>query len=388
MGGYAISESTFVIAASGFADGPAQALRDYLLAHDAKTVTVIAHPLVAEGEGRHLVTTYAGIERSARSYRLPNRPPYTYLFDPFVPLRLPSSTAWFGFNNLAALRGLARRRRGATRHVYYWAVDFVPDRFGAGLATTVYDRVDRIVCANVDARIELAESALRARSERLRLGARAAPALVVPMGAWVERSAETSCVSWSEQRLVYLGHLVERQGVANLIAALPLLLGRHPRLSLEVVGGGPLESRLREQASAVGVSGRVSFHGFVPEHRQVEAILARGTVAVAPYLREAGNFTRYADPGKLKVYLGLGLPVVLTDVPPNAGELEAAGAAVLSDGTPAGLAASIERLLGDEARWLAAHRSALEYARRFDWNVLGWQRDCASWVVSEVGRVS
>ena len=89
----------------------------------------------------------------------------------------------------------------------------------------------------------------------------------------------------------------------------------------------------------------------------------------------------------MKVYLGIGLPIVLTDVPPNARELEAAGAAVLSDGTPEGLAAAIDRLLGDESWWLSAHASALEYARRFDWNVL-LEAACGSSVVSEVRRVS
>ncbi len=366
-----IRASTFVIAANGFADGPAQALRDYLVAREALGVTVITHPLVAEGAAEHLVTEHSGGQTRTRRYRLPNRPPYTYLLDPFVPLRLARSTAWFGFNNLAALRGLLRRRSGRSDRVYYWAVDFVPRRFGRGLATRAYERVDRLVCSGVDARIELTETALRSRTEQLGLDpSTAAPAIVVPMGAWVARAPKASSRSWRGQRVVYLGHLVERQGVATMIEALPLLLETNPRATVEIVGGGPLEADLRRLASSLRVDDRVTFYGFVPDHRQVEAILGESAVAVAPYRRSARSFTRYADPGKLKAYLGAGLPIVMTDVPPNAGELRASGAASVIDDEPAALAIAVGGLLDSETRWLAAHDAAMSHARRFDWNTL------------------
>ena len=366
-----IDESTFVIASNGYAEGPAQALRDFLVANGARRVTTVDHPLVAEGRGEHVVTAFAGGRTSTKRYRLPNLPPYTYLLDPFVPLRLPVSTAWFGFNNLAALRGLVRRRRGATGAVYYWAVDYVPRRFGDGAATRAYERLDRLVCTNVDARIELADAARDARSHALRLDPeKHAPAVVVPMGAWLGRAPQATAASWPEQRLVFLGHLVERQGVDSLLRSLPRLVAEHPRVRLDVVGGGPLEDGLRRLARTLGVADRVELHGFVKDHRAVEAILGRSTIALAPYREDRESFTRFADPGKVKAYLAAGLPIVLTDVPPNARALEAAGAAIVSPGEPEALAAAVGRLLEDEGLWLAAHTSALESAKRFDWNAL------------------
>jgi glycosyltransferase involved in cell wall biosynthesis len=366
-----IDESTFVIATNGYADGPAQALRDYLLAHDARQVTMVNHPLVAEGGNEHLVTTHAGGTTSRKTYRLPNRPPYTYLFDPFVPVRLPTSTAWFGFNNLAALRGLSRRMLGKSEAVYYWAVDFVPERFGRGPVTGAYNLLDRLACTRVDARIELTEAALRGRTMALGLNADAtAPAIIVPMGAWLSRTPKAKPGPWGEPRLVFLGHLVERQGVATLLQSFALLCDKRPDIRLDVIGSGLLESRLRALARTLGVDSHVTFHGFVDDHKDVEGILARGTIAVAPYVKDTQSFTRYADPGKLKAYLAAGLPIVLTDVPPNARELAASGAAILTDDEPEALAAAVERWLGDERLWRAAHSAALAYAQQFDWNAL------------------
>jgi glycosyltransferase involved in cell wall biosynthesis len=72
----------------------------------------------------------------------------------------------------------------------------------------------------------------------------------------------------------------------------------------------------------------------------------------------------------LKAYLAAGLPVVLTDVPPNARELASeAGAEVVAD-DPAALSDAITRALASPEQWQARRESALAYARRFDWAAL------------------
>ena len=114
----------------------------------------------------------------------------------------------------------------------------------------------------------------------------------------------------------------------------------------------------------------MTFHGYVADHRDVERILSHAAVGVAPYAQTDDTFSRYADPGKLKAYLAAGLPIVLTDVPPNAHELAAeAGAEIVHDDARA-LAAAITRALDSPEEWHARRAAALAYARRFDWSVL------------------
>jgi glycosyltransferase involved in cell wall biosynthesis len=356
---------TVAIVSNGFADGPAQALRDYLVARDVRVVTIF-HPLTPEQGTRHRITVYDnGMQVRERSVRLPLKPPASFALDPFVPLLPPHVDAWFGFNPLACARGLVARRQRRARQVVLWSVDFVPDRFGsATLPTRIYDRLDRLSCMRADARVELSETARSARDRRHDLPPGSAPAFVVPMGAWIDRVPTTPPDGFRRRRVVFLGHLVERQGVGTLLAALSTL----DDVAADVIGTGPLEQELREQAERVSLD--VTFHGYVADHREVEQLLSRSSVAVAPYAQTVETFTRYADPGKLKAYLAAGLPVVLTDVPPNARELESeAGAEVVAD-DPAALAAAIARALASPAAWQARRESALAYARRFDWNAL------------------
>ena len=158
---------SFAIVANGFADGPAQALRDYLRARGAH-VFVVSHPLAPEDGTRHVVTTYAGEELVARrTVGSPLRPPSSFVLDPFVPLRFPPVDVWFGFNPLACARGLVARRMRRASTAVLWSVDFVPDRFGRGTAQTrLYDRLDELCCRRADARVELSEAAREGRNLR------------------------------------------------------------------------------------------------------------------------------------------------------------------------------------------------------------------------------
>ena len=342
------------IVANGFAEGPAEALRDYFVARGAEVVTIF-HPLTPEHGSRHVITRYGGggvIEQ--REVNLRVRAPASYVLDGLVPLLPPRVETWFGFNPLAATRGLFLRRLRRARKVVLWSVDFVPDRFGVGtLPTRIYDRIDRHACLHADAHVELSSAAREARNRRHGIDV---PAHVVPMGAWLARVPRAT---FGERRVAFLGHLVERQGVDLLLDAMRLL----PDVQADVVGGGPLEATLRQQAGE-----NVRFHGFVSDHRDVEHLLAGTALGVAPY--RADSFTQYADPGKLKAYLAAGLPIVLTDVPPNAQELAREAGAELAPFDADALARAIESGLADRARWQQRHDAALAYVSRFDWEVL------------------
>jgi glycosyltransferase involved in cell wall biosynthesis len=365
-----IRESTYAIVANGFGDGPAQALRDYLVARGASVVTAF-HPLTREQGRTHELVRYergAAIER--RLYRLPLRPPASFAADPFVPVRPLRAETWFGFNPLACARGLAERRFGHVRSVVLWSVDFAPDRFGAGtILTRLYDRIDRISCQSADVRVELSEASRDGRNRRHGI-VDDGDTLIVPMGAWLERVPVTAPDAVDRRHIVYLGHLVARQGVDCLIEALALLKGRGEPFVADVIGTGPDQARLADQVRALGLESVVRLRGFVADHRHVEAMLAAGSIAVAPYRPDATTFTRFADPGKLKAYVAAGLPIVVTDFPPNARELAREAGAEIVPYEAAAIADALQSGLASKGRWQERRAAALRYARRFDWPAL------------------
>jgi glycosyltransferase involved in cell wall biosynthesis len=352
---------------------PGSGLLEFLLDRTARQVITVAHPLTKEDGNRHETTTYlAGRQLRARAVRYPTHPPYTYPIDALLPARPPRCDGWFAFNNLLCARGLLQRRAGRAQKVVYWAVDFVPDRFGAdSVMTRVYDALDAYCCRHADLRVELSQAALEGRDARHGLeGDAGARRVVAPIGAWIDRTPVTPEDGWRLRRVVFIGHLVERMGGDTVIEALALLAGRGVEVTADIAGRGPQESRLREAAERHGLGERVRFHGFISDHRELERLLASASVALAPYSTRVESFTRYADPSKLKSYLAAGLPILLTDVPPNASELqEHAGAQVIAD-EPAAFADAIERTLSDPDQWSRRRSDARRHAQLFDWNTI------------------
>lgn len=354
---------------NGVGTGPAQVLVDYLVQRGHE-VLAVSHPLTREQGTEHRVSQHTdGVLVRERILRLPLRPPLSYAFDPLVPLHLPRVDVWFGFNPLACARGLLARRRRRVETSILWSVDFVPNRFGRTPLTALYDALDRLCCTHADARVELSEAALAARANHHGLGEAAAPAAVIPMGAWLDRVPRVASDAYRKRRVVFLGHLVPRQGTSLAVEAIALLLDRDVAVEADIVGGGPLLEELKAVAAERGAGDAVRFHGFVGD-RRVEELLAGASLAVAPYRPDPDSFTRYADPGKLKAYLAAGLPIVLTDVPPNARELESHAGAEIVPFDAAALADAVETGLASPERWARRREDALAYAQRFDWGVL------------------
>jgi len=368
-----IDGSSFVIAANGFSEGPSQPLHRFLLENGAKTVTTITHPLLKDGSNEHWVTTESVGTTTKRVRKLPNRPPLTYAFDPFVPFRPPRANVWFGFNCIATAQGIVHRSIKRIDRVVHWNVDFVPDRFGSNPITMLYDRLDAFCCTHADGRVELSEAALAGRIERYALQP-TIPAEVIPMGAWIADTPQTAASNLESRRVVFLGSLVERMGIDVLIDAVILLRSAGTPVVLDVVGGGELLDRLQRRVADEGLADVVELHGFIPDFDGVMRILASASVAVAPYDPDPSSFTHFADPGKLKAYLSAGLPILLTDVPPNADDLAREGGAEIVPFDSVLIAERIDALLGDPNEWAARHRSAQRYTKQFDWATLFTER--------------
>jgi glycosyltransferase involved in cell wall biosynthesis len=190
------------------------------------------------------------------------------------------------------------------------------------------------------------------------------------MGSWNAEAPKSSESSLDNPRVVFLGHIVERMGLPLLLDVVEILKDRGSEVRTDVIGGGPALAGLQLSASARGIDGHITWHGFLADFAAVETLLAGASIAVAPYETNESSFSRFADPGKLKAYLGAGLPILLTDVPPNAFELmQNAGASVLQPDAQT-FADEIERLVSHRDEWSRRHRLSLEHAQRFDWENL------------------
>ena len=165
--------------------------------------------------------------------------------------------------------------------------------------------------------------------------------------------------------VVYLGLLVEYQGISQLLRAAAYLRTRQPDVHFLVMGF-PQVRAYQQLAQRLGVADVVSFPGRIP-YDMAPRYLALGEVAVAPKLSATEGS------GKLPNYMAMALPTVAFDTPVSREYLGSAGCYAPPEDAEA-LAARIEALLTrrEEAqeRGLKLRERAL---RLYSWRVVRGQ---------------
>jgi glycosyltransferase involved in cell wall biosynthesis len=102
------------------------------------------------------------------------------------------------------------------------------------------------------------------------------------------KGTTTTAPSDTDLSIFFYGRLVSRKGIVYLIKAIAKIKDDFPKLSLEVIGRGPLEQELNMLTEKLGLSGNVHFRGYIPNEQLVNEI-ERASIVVLPSLFEGGS---------------------------------------------------------------------------------------------------
>lgn len=175
----------------------------------------------------------------------------------------------------------------------------------------------------------------------------------------VELPQETA--QWNEFRreICYLGVLVPRKGVGDLLQALQILQrrGLQPPVYLTVAGSGEDLPRLEAMCRELGISAQVCFPGWI-DHEEKAATLRHCQCFVLPSYHEG-------LPVCVLEALSYGVPTVSTDV----GSVDEAvrdceNGRLVPPGDPEVLAEAIRWVISDRDRWKYLSRRARDTARQ------------------------
>jgi len=356
--------------------GPAIHLETYLTQQCPKVLSIF-HPLVYESpamssyrlfEDGKLVETGQHLLRGAE--------PVIRLQEVILTIRWvrqfsPKSDLFIGVDALNCIAGIMLRAMKHTKRVIFYVIDWSPKRFDNNILNGIYHLSDRVAALfatetwNVSPAIDQGRWhgtfwSLIGRFSQKRTR-------IVEIGV-VRVNSEIANGPRLPNRLVFLGHLLEKQGLQHVIAALPLIAESFSDVDLVVIGSGPYQAALAEMVHNVGVENRVRFTGYIEDEDEVLQLLSSASIGLATYLESEESFTQFADPGKLKNYLAAGLPIVMTRVPYNADSLEESGCAVLVKGTVEEVARGICLLLSENDRERDYRRtSAFNMMKGLDW---------------------
>lgn len=122
---------------------------------------------------------------------------------------------------------------------------------------------------------------------------------------YVERDVTATPV-----RILFVGSLVDRKGVEDVLRAFAQIAKQRPQLGLRFVGSGPLRSKLEQLVRTWGLDNRISFAGFV-RHEKLQDELSCAHVFCHPS-RTLKNGDKEGIPNTIVEAMATGLPVVTT----------------------------------------------------------------------------
>lgn len=147
----------------------------------------------------------------------------------------------------------------------------------------------------------------------------------------------------------FIGSFYAYEGLDLLLAALPDVLQRLPKVRLLLVGGGPEEAALRALAERLGVAAKVIFTGRVP-HQDVHRYSS--IVDVFAFPRHSMRLTELVTPLKPLEAMAHGRLVLASDVGGHKELIRDGETGVLFRADDvASLSDAIVRLLGEPERW-------------------------------------
>lgn len=300
---------------------PAQDIRNFLLSK-IRTIVYIENPFPFADDKRSFMTTYEnGVIKSERStFKFFGPSVFFYILSViFTAYLVITSRKRFdiciALDNLNTFSVILLRKLNIIRKLVFYTIDYNPVRFKNYLLNKAYHLIDRIACYNCDKIWVLSKRMIIARANAGIDQRRSAASLILPMWADLSRIKILPITKINKKNLIFLGHLRESKGVQLVLDSMPEIIKKVPEVKFIVIGGGKSRNDLKRQAKRLGIANYVEFKGFLKDQEDVEKLLCESAIGVAPYVPDERNYAYFTDPGKPKLYLGCGLPVIITKVP-------------------------------------------------------------------------
>jgi len=368
----ALSKLSFVIVSHVAFTGHPQELEIFLKQRSRKLM-FIGHPFSYAPQKESTATIYEkGILKARARFPQLKGPEFILYFKDFFAtfyfiLKFRSKFhIYVGVDPLNALVGLLLKRLGFVKVVIFYVIDYVPTRFKNRILNNIYHSIDKMSVYFADYTWNLASAMAAAREKRgIRKGE--TNQMTVPTGTHFEEAKQLPFEQIDRTSVVFLSHLRENQGIEMILEALPEVVKEIPSANLVVIGTGPLEDYFKNEVKKRNIDKNVVFLGYIENHVEIEKIVSKCGVGLAPYVPDSNSFTWYADPGKPKVYLGCGVPVIITRVPEVAFEIEKRGAGIAINHDKHELIGAIVKILTNDEVYRQCRQKALEFASKYTW---------------------
>lgn len=352
--------------------GPAHDLRDYLLPL-ASELSFLELPFPYANDKRVFLRHYASgkLKFKKTLTKLGGPDILQYALHPFpiwyTLLKDPTTyDICFAFDNLTTVAVFPLRALRVVKRLVNYSIDYTPTRFENKFLNFLYLRLDKLACALADNNWVVSQKMISPKRVRRFFVNKEAKFQEIPIGFSKKGIKLLPISKLVRFRLVFLGTLYEKQGLQLIIRALPRIRKLFPKTTLTVIGAGENETNLKLLARNLGVQDIIDFRGFVKDHKEMVKILTGAAVGLATYKPVSTSFTYFADPGKIKTYLGCGLPVITTSVPPISKVISKNKAGEIVAYDPSSFIEGLKKIIKDKKTYARYRQNAISLSETYN----------------------
>lgn len=359
----------------------AQALRDYIRREGCENFLYVSHPLPLKVEGVEddsyfeLSKGKKIIEKKIAKRNMSNiliTSSFDFFLTFFWSLKNGKTDLFIGVDNLNAIVGVLLKKLGRVDRVVYYTIDYFPRRFENKILNRLYHLIDKICVTYSDETWNVSNVMVSARRKNNNMyGVKFNRQYTVPIGIWYDKAPRKHFSEIDKKKIIFVGHLLDHMGVDLVIRAMSGITSKIPDVKLEIIGGGEEEKKLKELSKELKVDKNVKFWGWVRDRDKLEKIMSDGAIGLATFNTDIlDEKVKNADPGKIKDYMLLGMPVIVTDAISTASAISKAKSGIVINYKASELTAIVVQLLQSDTVLKEYRENALKYVAKFDYNLI------------------
>ena len=226
-----ISNKKIVIATHYLVYGAPQALREYLINKNIKELLFIGHPLKTDESKSYQEINQNGVPTYNAASTLRTRISiFNYAIEFLLTLywvlsKKTQYDLYIGVDPLNACAGVLLKKMRRIKKLVYYTIDYVPERFSNKYLNDFYHWLDKLCLSNADETWNVSPRIAEGR-EKVRGLKKSVykKQKVVPIGIWFDRIKRLPFEKIKKHQLLFIGHLLEKQGVQIVLEAIPTII--------------------------------------------------------------------------------------------------------------------------------------------------------------------
>ena len=275
---------------------------------------------------------------------------------------------FIGLESAYTLAGIFLKKLGIVRKVVYYVSDYSPNRYPNKLFNNIYLGLDRFCAKHADYIWDVSPAMHPARIKAGLNPKESAPVILVPNALFKNQISPVYLSKIIPFSLVYAGTLTKSNGPDIAVEAMHYILKKFPKSSLHIFGSNSADqARIKALIQKYSLEKSVIFHGFITQVADITEAIHTYSIGLAPYLDISGSHRKYGDATKLRLYMGAGIPVITTSVPPLGKEIAKYGACIIIKEDVKTLANAVKELFSDKEKYQSMRGKAIDYAKDNTW---------------------